>query len=76
MYVQFIDSFFFRLEHAEFIWRYSWWVTRYYDEQPDETTWFWIDPINSLLDFDAPTLTRVGEAYNMPWHLDKYKPKN
>ena len=71
-----IDNFifiYFRLENADFIWRYSWWYARYYDEPPDDTQWFWIDPVNSLLEFEESKLTRVGEAYNRPWHLEKSK---
>ena len=35
---------------------------------------FWIDSNNSLLKLDKPELSIVGEAYDKPWHLEKYKP--
>ena len=67
-----------RLEEADYIWRYSWFLSRYYPDPPDESAGWWLHPINSLLDYDddnlnnlSPTLTRVGEAYDRPWHLRK-----
>jgi len=71
--IEFIEGLLPKLESADFIWRYSWWYSRYYDEPPDDTQWFWIDPVNSLLKFEESKLTRVGEAYNKPWHLEKSK---
>jgi len=65
-----------RLESADFIWRYSWWVTRYYPDPSDESGNFWVDPVNSLLEFDNATLTAVGRAYNNPWHLAHLAPTN
>ena len=59
-----------RLEAAEYIWRYSWYVARY-----DSTTiinndtnyddWY-LDKVNTLLEVDAetPILTPLGEYYN------------
>jgi len=66
------------LEEAEYIWRYSWFISRYYNDPVDETSSWWLHPINSLLDYDdnslnnlSPTLTKVGEAYDRAWHLQK-----
>ena len=68
--------FFSRLEEADYIWKYSWFITRYYPTPPDDTTNWWLDPANSLLDWDnenqselKPILSKVGEAYDRPWHL-------
>jgi len=63
-----------RLEWSSHVWRYSWFVTRYYPSPPDDTSNFWIDPVNSLLDWETSTLTRVGQAYNHPWHLPQHRP--
>jgi len=62
-----------QLENADFIYRYSWFVSRY-DQDYDDSGYFWIDPINSLLEQDSSRLSRVGRVYNKPWHLEKYKP--
>jgi len=67
--IQFIKDLLPMLEHADFIYRYSWFITRYY-ESYDDSGWFWIDPVNSLLEQDHPRLSNVGKAYNNPWHLD------
>jgi len=64
------------LEHSDFIHRYSWYYTRYYDTPVDESNWFWIDPVNSLLEQHHPRKSAVGEAYDHPWHLDIYKPNS
>ena len=73
--VEFIEEFLPRLEAADFIWRYSWFVTRYYDNEVDDLGSFWIDSqANTLLDFNEPKLTAVGRAYNNPWHLDQFLP--
>ena len=75
--VEFVEEFLPRLEHASFIARYSWFVTRYYENEacPDPNNqYFCLDTKNSLLKQDAPELTAVGEAYDKPWHLEKYNP--
>ena len=28
-----------------------------------------------MMDLDAPKLSKVGLAYDKPWHLEKYRPK-
>ena len=73
--IQFIEEALPRLEWANFIWRYSWFLTRYYDNEVDDSGSFWIDSqANTLLNFNEPVLTSVGRAYNNPWHLEQYKP--
>ena len=49
--VEFVEEFLPRLEHADFIKRYSWFVTRYYENErcPDpDNEWFCLDNKNSL----------------------------
>jgi hypothetical protein len=72
--VTFIQELLPLLEHADFIHRYSWFITRYYMEYDDSDPWFWLDPINSLLEQDHPRKTEVGKAYDHPWHLERYRP--
>ena len=36
--------------------------TRYYPDPSDESGNFWVDPVNSLLEFDNATLTAVGRV--------------
>ena len=71
--VEFVMEFLPLLEHADFIHRYAWYYPRYYENHAHEG-WFWIDSYNSLLHENGPYLTAVGEAYNFPWHLEKYRP--
>jgi len=73
--IQYIEELLPLLEHSDFIHRYSWFISRYYEDY-DESGWFWIDPINSLLKFNSSQLSNVGRAYNKPYHMDMYKPKN
>ena len=48
---------------------------RYYENHEDQGG-FWLDSYNtSLMDLDAPKLSKVGLAYDKPWHLEKYRPK-
>ena len=43
----------------------------------DDSGWFWIDPsVNTLKEYTTNELTRVGQAYMRPYHLDKYKPRH
>jgi len=69
--VAFIEDLLPRLEAAPFVFRYAWWYTRYYPGPVDEETnpWFWLDPVNSLLEDEASVLTAVGRAYDFPYHL-------
>ena len=68
--VEFIEEFLPMLENANFIFRYSWWYPRYYEDHNHEG-WFWLDSNNSLLQEKGPYLTEVGNAYDKPWHLAK-----
>lgn len=70
--VEFIQEILPRLEAAPFIFRYSWFVSRYYPTMASQmTTGFYIDPfVNSPLDLDVSLLTRIGEAYDYPYHLE------
>ena len=45
-------------------------------QEYDDSGWFWIDPINSLLEQNSSRLSNIGKAYNKPYHLDMYKPKH
>ena len=66
--VEFIQEFLPLLENADFIYKYSWWYTRYYEDH-DHSGDFWLDSNNSLLEDNGPFLTEVGKAYDHPWHL-------
>ena len=73
--VEFVEEFLPRLEHADFVHKYSWYYTRYYeDHDHDLDSYFWLDSYNSLLEDSGPTLSAVGKAFDHPWHLEKYKP--
>ena len=72
--ISFIQDLLPQLEWSDHVYRYSWFISRYYPEYNDSGNW-WIDPINSLLEQDSPQLSAVGRAYNNPWHLEEYKPK-
>ena len=37
-------------------------VCRFYPNPPDDSQDFWLDPINSLLEFNTSTLTNVGKV--------------
>ena len=36
--------------------------------------WFWLDSNNSLMKENKSELTKVGEAYDKPWHMEEYRP--
>jgi len=71
--INFIEEFLPKLECADFIDRYSWWITRFYPSG-EHSGWFWVDDINGLIEQDSVTLTRVGEAYDKPYHLQPCPP--
>ena len=58
-----------RLEQADFVYRYSWYITRFKENSGQETVedqeddWF-LDPVNSLLKQDSSELSQVGILYN------------
>jgi len=65
--VQFVEELLPQLEQSENVFRYSWFITRYYPNF-DNSSNFWLDPLNSLLEEEGPFLTPVGQAYDKPWH--------
>jgi len=71
--INYIETLLPLLEHSDFIYKYSWFLSRYY-ENHDDSGWFWLDSVNSLLELNTSALTRVGEAYNKPYHTAAYKP--
>ena len=58
-----------RLEQADFVYRYSWFITRFKENsaqqevEDKEKDWF-LDPVNSLLKPDSSELSQVGILYN------------
>ena len=44
--VEFVEEFLPRLEEAGFIFRYSWFYTRYYIDHDHTDPWFWLDSNN------------------------------
>merc|ERR1719188_2323908 len=54
-----------RLEAADFVYRYSWFLTRYGELEERHSTGDWyLDKVNSLLEVDSQELTSVGRLYN------------
>ena len=51
-----------RLEEAEYVAGYSWFITRY-NEKNFTGTWY-LDSVNGLLEKDSSELSAVGELYN------------
>jgi len=75
--IKYIEELLPLLEHSDFIYRYSWFLSRYYEEYDDSNQWFWLDPaVNSIKEYNTSTtkLTNIGKAYMKPYHLDVYKP--
>jgi len=71
--VEFIQEILPMLECADFIERYSWWYSRYYDDATTSSSWnkwFYVSDVNSLLDVsgDSSALTAAGAAYDFPYH--------
>ena len=57
-----------RLEAADFVYKYSWFITRYIEdivltEHKDEDDWY-LDSVNSLFVGETQELSRVGNLYN------------
>lgn len=65
--VQFVQEIVPRLEEADYIYKYSWFITRYNEDQVTLTggrdDWY-LDSVNSLLVGDSQELSRVGKLYN------------
>ena len=51
-----------RLEAAEFVYKYSWFITRF-NEKDISGDWY-VDPKNGLLMEDSNELTELGKLYN------------
>jgi len=51
-----------RLEAADFVYRYSWFITRY-TEKNFTGDWY-LDSVNSLFEKDSPELSKIGQLYN------------
>ena len=51
-----------RLEAADFVYRYSWFITRY-NEKDSDGDWY-LDAKNGLLKDDSSEMTEVGRLYN------------
>ena len=56
-----------RLEAANFIYRYSWFISRHTPKHEETGNW-WMDSANGLLEYEASKLTAVGQAYDVPYH--------
>jgi len=55
-----------RLEEADFVYRYSWFITRYNEKDKNryvDGDWF-VDPQNALFEKDSDQLSRIGKIYN------------
>ena len=52
-----------RLEAADYVYRYSWFITRYNQKNFTDGGWY-LDPVNKLLETDSSSLSKVGELYN------------
>jgi len=56
-----------RLEAADFIYRYSWFISRHTPKHEETGNW-WMDSANGLLEYEASKLTAVGRAYDVAYH--------
>ena len=65
--IQFVQEIIPRLEEADYIYKYSWFITRYNEDQVTlnggRDDWY-LDSVNSLLVGDSQELSRVGKLYN------------
>ena len=52
-----------RLEAADYVYRYSWFITRYNQKNFTDGGWY-LDPVNSLFQTDSPELSTLGQLYN------------
>ena len=51
-----------RLEAAEFVYKYSWFITRF--NEKDISGYWYVDPKNALLMDASNELTELGKLYN------------
>merc|ERR1712241_486130 len=61
--IEFVKEIIPRLEAANYVYRYSWFITRY-NENKGTGDWY-LDSINSLFEKDSSELSEVGRLYNM-----------
>ena len=52
-----------RLEAAEFVYKYSWFITRY-NEKNFTGDWY-LDSVNSLFQTNSEQLSNVGQLYDL-----------
>jgi len=52
-----------RLEEADFVYRYSWFITRYNENNYQDGEWY-LDPKNALFEKNSNQLSEVGKLYN------------
>ena len=73
--IKFIEEYLPKLEFSDFIYRYSWFISRYHDEPIDTDQNFWIDPYaNTLSAMNDTVLSTIGKVYDKPWHLEENRP--
>jgi len=60
--IDFVKEIIPRLEAADFVYRYSWFITRY-NEKDSDGDWY-LDAKNGLLKDDSSEMTEVGRLYN------------
>jgi len=53
-----------RLEEADFVYRYSWFITRYSHDGGNGGHWFLDGSVNALFEPDSDELSPVGKLYN------------
>jgi len=61
--IDFVKEIIPRLEAANYVYRYSWFITRY--NEKNRTGDWYLDSINSLFEKDSSELSEVGRLYNM-----------
>jgi len=66
--IDFVKEIIPRLEAADYVYRYSWFITRYNDKfmtrmNGDNDEWY-LDPVNSLFINGSTELSQVGKLYN------------
>ena len=61
--IYFVQEIIPRLEAAEFVYKYSWFITRY-NEKNFTGDWY-LDSVNSLFQADSSQLSKVGQLYDL-----------
>ena len=66
MIAEFVEESLPRLEEAGFIFRYSWFYTRYYiDHDHTSNPWFWLDSYNKLAEQINSSLADVMRIFHL-----------